>query len=101
VPRAPHLSAATVLDPQTGTVTVFAVNRHLTEACDLTAELQGLGRFQAVDWTVLRDDDLKAANSAAHPDRVVPRPETGATLASGRLAAALPPASWNVLRLTL
>ena len=97
--QAPYLSSASVLDPQDGTLTLFAVNRHLTEACELRAELQGCGRFSQVAWTVLRDDDLQAVNTAAAPDRVVPQAWSGATLGAASLAAALPPASWNVLRL--
>ena len=96
---APYLTSAAVLDPQGDTLTILAVNRHLAEACALRTELQGLGRFSAVDWTVLRDDDLQAANSAAAPDRVAPRAWSGATLSADHLEAALPPASWNVLRL--
>jgi alpha-L-arabinofuranosidase len=98
-PQAPCLSAATVLEPQTGAVTVFAVNRHTSEACALTAELQGMERLRNVSWTILQDDDLDAVNSAAAPDRIAPRRGNGALLAGGRLTAALPPASWNVLRM--
>lgn len=96
---APYLTSAAVLDPHHDTLTVLAVNRHLAETCDLRAELQGLGRFAVVSWTVLRDEDLNATNSAAAPDRVAPGSREGATVRAGRLEAALPPASWNVLQL--
>jgi alpha-N-arabinofuranosidase len=97
VHRAPYVTCAATHDPGSGEVTLLAVNRHLTEACELRTELQGLGPFARVEWTVLRDDDLAAVNSAVAPNRVAPRPASGASLAAGKLTAALPPASWNVL----
>jgi alpha-L-arabinofuranosidase len=44
---------------------------------------------------VLADDDPRAANTAAEPDRVAP----GARVEAGAVRAELRPRSWNVLRL--
>jgi alpha-N-arabinofuranosidase len=99
VQKAPYLACAAVLDPASEALTLLAVNRHLTEACELRTELQGFAPFTELAWTVLRDDDLQAANSAAAPNRIAPQPVTGASLNSGTLVAPLPPASWNVLHL--
>jgi len=79
---------------------VFAVNRSTTETLPLTADVRGFGALQIVDHSVLADDDLQARNTADHPDRVVPRRGSGARLTDGELTVGLPPASWNVLRLT-
>jgi alpha-N-arabinofuranosidase len=48
---------------------------------------------------VLADDDPDAANTADRPDRVVPRAVPGARIEAATLRAALPPRSWNVIRL--
>ncbi len=95
----PWLTAAGVLDPETGAMTLFAVNRHLTEALPFTVDLLGFEPFTRVAWSVMRHDNLKAANTLAAPDEVVPRQVTGAALDGSRLTATLPPGSWNVLRL--
>ena len=60
-------------------------------------ELDGVALAEHI---VLADDDLDAANTAEHPDRVVPAPGTGATVEGRRCAPSCRARSWNVLRLT-
>jgi len=48
----------------------------------------------------LADDDLSAANTADHPDRVVPRPARDVAVDGGVLRATLPPVSWTAIRLS-
>jgi alpha-N-arabinofuranosidase len=94
------LHATATYDDGTGDVCVFAVNRSTSAPLPLTADLRGFGPLQVAEHSVLADDDLGARNTAEHPDRVVPRPGTGARLEGGRVTVDLPPASWNVLRLS-
>ncbi|MCR5120899.1 MAG: alpha-N-arabinofuranosidase [Ruminococcus sp.] len=85
----PYVTAAAV-ENDDGGVTVFAVNRSLEESAELdTAGFEGL---KLVSHTVLDCDDMKAVNSLADPEHVVP-----AEL-SVNGATALPAHSWNVLR---
>ena len=49
-------------------------------------------------WT-LTGPDAAAKNTVDATERVSPRPLAGVTLEGGLLRAALPPLSWNVLRL--
>jgi alpha-N-arabinofuranosidase len=96
----PVLDAVATHDEQTGDVTVFAVNRHLTEPLDLTVAVGGFAAALEVKeaWT-LAEADLTATNTAQQPDRVVPHPASSVAVAAGVLRAALPPVSWTAIRL--
>ncbi|GHH84155.1 alpha-N-arabinofuranosidase [Streptomyces sulfonofaciens] len=95
----PLLQATAVRDPDTGAVTVFAVNRDQHGSLPLDVTLHGLGVTRVVEHTVLADADPEARNTRDAPDRVTPRPVAGTTLAEGRLRTVLEPLSWNVVRL--
>jgi alpha-N-arabinofuranosidase len=96
----PLLHATATHDGETGEVCLFVVNRSTTETLPLTADLRGFGALQVAEHSVLADRDLQARNTAEQPDRVAPRPGHGARLDGGQLFVGLPPASWNVLRLS-
>jgi alpha-L-arabinofuranosidase len=89
---------ATAVHDGDQTLTLFAVNR-AAEPLPLEAVLHGIGAPEVAEHIVLADDDPQAANTAEHPDRVVPRAVRGARVEAGVLRAELPPRSWNVLRL--
>ena len=95
----PFLEAAAVLDEERGCLTVFAVNRSLEESLALAADLRGCGDYQVREHIVLAHKDRQATNTAGQPLRVAPCRANGAEIRQGRLAAVLPPLSWNVLRL--
>ncbi len=84
----PYLDAIAVRDPETGEITVFAINRSLTDALPLTLP-SALGLIEHITLT---HADPQATNTAEAPDRVItsPAPQPGT----------LPPLSWNVLRLS-
>ena len=96
----PVLDAVATHDEETGDVTVFVVNRHLSDHLDLEVTVRGFGAGLEVKeaWT-LADDDLMATNTAENPDRVVPRPAAPATVTDGVLHTSLPPVSWTAIRL--
>jgi len=96
---APYLKAAAVIDPESGTLKLFALNRSLTEPMTLIVDLRAFGTFRQANASVLRDDDPDACNTQSQPDRV--QPQTGATphLDGTTLTCELPPTSWN--RITL
>ena len=97
-PEIPYLYATVVDNPADGTTTIFALNRHLTEPLELSAELRGLGRGRRlVEAIELRHDDLQAINSRDRPDAVAPRANADATVDGERATARLKPASWNVI----
>jgi len=82
-----------------GTVTLFAVNRHATEAVDVEVSLQGFGALKVVDHQVMTHKNLEATNTAKRQNAVVPKKGTGASVANGKLSASLPPYSYQMIRL--
>jgi alpha-N-arabinofuranosidase len=97
----PAIDTVSTLDQETGGLTVLAVNRDQEQTLGLRAALRGLGKqYRVVEHLQIADADPDAANTEAEPDRVTPQPvrET-AVNAEGELEAALPPVSWNLIRL--
>jgi alpha-N-arabinofuranosidase len=95
---APFLKLAAVVGPNE-TVTLFALNRHLTEPMPLTVGMTGFAVQAVRAARTLHHSDLSAANTRDAPDTVRPAPLDGASIADGTLHVTLPPASWNVIRL--
>jgi len=97
----PWLSSACIYNEEAGTITLFALNRHLTERLDLSLVLRAFPKVSVKEWLVLRHDDLNAVNTGKAPDTVRPAPQSGATVKNGIVTVALPPVSWNVIRFSL
>ncbi|MFE1184578.1 arabinosylfuranosidase ArfA [[Kitasatospora] papulosa] len=93
------LHATAVRDPETGAVTVFAVNRSQDSALPLEVALTGLDLDRVVEHQAVADADPEARNTLAEPERVLPHPAEGTELAGGTLKAVLEPLSWNMIRL--
>ena len=89
--QTPYLEAIAIRSEDEKELCVLAVNR-AEEALTLALDAEGLPTPRLTEHLVLRCDDLKAVNTCARPDRVVPEalPVTD--------GPALPPLSWNVLR---
>ncbi len=93
--------SVTTYDQESGSLTVFAVNRSLTAPADLHIEVAAQDRsVELTEHLCLADDDLSATNTAGDPERVVPRPGTSALSERG-LTVTLPPVSWHCVRLAL
>jgi alpha-N-arabinofuranosidase len=95
---APHLKFAAV-HGDNGGLTLFALNRHLTEPMPLNVAMAGFGARSVRAARTLHHADLNASNTRDAPDTVRPAPLEGASVTGDRLQATLPPASWNVIRL--
>ena len=89
-------TAATLSDD--GSVTVFCVNRDLSEPCLLDLDLRSFGDLRMTDHIVLHHDDVKAINTEENPFNVAPATLPLTELDSGRAQIPIPPPSWNVLR---
>ena len=76
---------------------IFAVNRDLKEDTELECDLRAFGSFRSATQSVLHHDDVKAVNTEKDPGNVVPK-EIPVSLKDGKVI--LPPASWNVIRLS-
>jgi len=98
----PYLDSVAVHNEEKGEVTVFAVNRHLTDELALDIDLRSFGACQVLEHIVLEHDDLKAVNTADAPDRVKPHTNGNATAVDGgKIQSSLAKASWNVIRIKI
>jgi len=95
---APYLKLAAVQNQNDG-VTLFALNRHLTEPMPLTVAMTGFVTKSIRAARTLHHPNLNATNTRDAQDTVRPAALDGATVAGETLRATLPPASWNVIRL--
>ena len=95
---AQYLKLAAVED-QTGGVTLFALNRDLTEPMKLTVAMTGYAPKSVRAARTLHHADLSAANTRDAPDTVRPGPLADVSITGETLRTTLPPASWNVIRL--
>jgi alpha-L-arabinofuranosidase len=100
-PDVAYLDIAGVHDDRTGTVTLFAVNRHGEEAAELDLSVEGFGAPKSVECTLIKHDDLEATNTQDNPDNVAPRAAESGTIRGGKVALTLPPYSYSMIRLQL
>lgn len=97
----PYLESIAVYDEQANGVTVFAVNRDLTNSLPLEIDLRSFGACSILEHIVLENDNLKATNTAGEPNRVTPKMTGNATADGSKINATLGKASWNVIRIRL
>lgn len=96
-PEMAYLVASATCDDEAGRIAVFALNRHLSEAQELTVEIRGMDpRLRIVEAHELFHVAMEATNTLEAPDTVVPRPHRDCQAAEGGLRARLKPGSWNV-----
>ena len=81
-----------------GSLTVFCVNRDLSEPCLLDLDLRSFGKMKMSEHLLLHHDDVKAVNTEEQPDNVVPVSIPVTPAEGERAQIVLPPLSWNVLR---
>jgi len=98
--EAPYLDAVAVLNEAACEMTIFAVNKDLMEAMELTCDLRQFEGAQVVEHIVMTSDDLEAVNEEGC-ERICPVPNGDAAIDGGKLSAVLPKASWNVIRIKL
>jgi len=96
---APYLSLAAIHDAGAGTLTMLALNRHLSESMPIEIHASGFGKLAPIEAWQLSHHDLHATNTKQHPERVAPVTLDGVRVSAGRVQATLQPASWNVIRL--
>ena len=90
-------AAATLGDD--GSVTVFAVNRDLSEDILLDCDLRAFGDLRVKEHIVLHHDDVKAINTEDDHNNVAPVNAPCEKTDGGKVSLKLPALSWNVIRL--
>lgn len=98
---APFVHAVATYDEDTGEVAVFAVNRRQDEAVELSIGHRAFPGYRVVEHLQLADDDIRAVNTEAQPNRVRPIRSSGSEGDGKTTRVRLRPVSWNVIRLAL
>jgi alpha-N-arabinofuranosidase len=95
----PKADAVAVLSDSGDDLTVFTVNRDAREPLPVAIDVRSLPALRVAHHTYIVDDEPSAANTQDAPDRVVPRAGDDVRVDDGLLRLALPPLSWNMLRI--
>ena len=90
-------ATATLADD--GSVTVFCVNRDMTEDFALEIDLRDFGGLRMQEHILLHHDNVKAVNTEDAPNNVVPCSGSVGEMDGGKLTVKVPALSWNVIRL--
>jgi alpha-N-arabinofuranosidase len=93
----PAVTTAATWDEETATLALFLVNRDPGNDVTVTVDLRTLRPDSVAEQLVLSDDDVRATNSAAAPDRVRPREDLTAEIDGDHLTVSLPAVSWTAL----
>ena len=96
--QVPCIDAVATLE-EDGTVSIFCVNRDMTEDFQLEIDLRSFGELTVKEHITLHHDDVKAVNTEADPKNVYPAQGPGGTVAQGKASITIPALSWNVIRL--
>ena len=93
----PLIEAAATLDDE-GNVTVFCVNRDMSEDFCLDIDLRSFGEMAFEEHILLHHDDVKAVNTEEAPMNVAPVEGDRAEMDGGVAKIRVPALSWNVIR---
>lgn len=96
----PLVDAVATYDAEAGDLVVFVVNRSTTGATRLDVDLRAFGGVRLVEAVTLANPDRTWTATADDDATVRPVPNASAGVTDGWLAAALPPVSWSMLRLS-
>lgn len=93
------LDTAVVFNEEKEELVIFALNRDLNESLDLECDVRGFEDYKVVEHIVMHNNDLKATNTEANPNNVVPESNGNAKVDNGIIRASLSNLSWNVIKL--
>jgi alpha-N-arabinofuranosidase len=95
----PAVDVTATRDPETGQLTIFAVNRDEHDTARLDVRLGCRETLQVIEHVVIGGEDLLATNSKLMPNRVAPRTSAQHHLDGTQLSVELPQVSWTMTRL--
>jgi alpha-N-arabinofuranosidase len=95
---APLTDVLATHDPETGSVSLFVVNRTV-ETVGVDVDLRAFGELEIVEHVYLGGENLRDVNDEQSPRRVAPKAGEHARLANGRFTGELLPVSWTMVRL--
>ena len=92
------IESVAVYNEELEEVTIFAINRNLTEDIELKTDVRSFADYKIEEHVVLECDDLKTVNGFGF-ERVKPEVRKGSSLDNGIITSILHKASWNMIRL--
>lgn len=95
----PLIDAVATHDADTGSTSVFLVNRSQTEEATVTIDVTALKGVIVLDAQTLSDDDVYAKNTLDQPDRVGLSRNKSVAVRDGIVELTLPPVSWTSVNL--
>ena len=95
------LDAVTTYDKSTNSAAIFLVNRSLTDTHPTEIELAGFSDLKVIEQVTLTDKDLTKTNTLESGEQVQPVSAISATVSGTKVSITLPPASWQMVRLSL
>ena len=98
VGKVPFVDAAGTLDPATGDIALFVLNRDVDRARELRVNFRDAAPVRVVGADVLTGANLKAVNTLDAPSAVVPR-KLDTPRAGADMTFEVPPRSYAVVRL--
>ena len=96
--QVPYLDVAGTIDPESGKVSLFVLNRDLSKAHAVEINWQDQAPARALSAVLLTGDDLKAFNSFDAPQRVLPRTLDKPSITGGRAKFEVPARSYAVIQ---
>ncbi len=94
----PYLKLSAVHSEEEGTLTLFMLNRHLTEEMTVSVSAGGFGELKTLKAHQLYDADLSAVNTRDCPERIKPTEFKAIQAGKRGPELVLAPASWTVAR---
>lgn len=95
----PYVDVAATLDGNR--LTLLLLNRDLDASREVEISLHEMPNAKVLESLTLTGKDLKAANTFASPNLVVPQKLDAPVVGSGRLTVSLPAQSYSMVRVTL
>lgn len=93
----PFIDAAAV-QAEDGSLNIFVLNRSTENDIQLYCDLRAFGNIRFKEQIVLHHDNVKAVNSEAEPNEVIPVVQHDHGSENGNFSVLLPAISWNVLK---
>lgn len=92
----PYVDSSVVYNESEKELVIFAVNRHMEEAAEVTLNIGGFEVESVLEHKVINHADMKATNSADAPENVVPH-----DVCSSADVITLEPHSYNMIRIKI
>jgi alpha-N-arabinofuranosidase len=96
-----HLDVSGSLDRSDGKLSLFILNRDLWKAHEVEVVWEDAAPARVISGSLLTGDDLKASNSFAAPQRVVPQSFRAPAVAGGKTKFDVPARSYAVIQWSL